>query len=144
MVPRAGRHLASRTARLGEPAEQAQTPAAARSRLRPPGPLQASQLRHLEQNPNARLCAVLCAEGANQQSVQINRGSARGYQELFASLAAAQTRLQSRWPGHQGRIFIRDWSGLSTADYATTVYLGTGSWWSGRILVEVTLGVGLC
>jgi hypothetical protein len=34
-------------------------------------------------------------------------GSARGYQELFASLAAGQTRLQSRWPGHRDRIFIR-------------------------------------
>jgi hypothetical protein len=33
-------------------------------------------------------------------------GSVRRYQELFASLAAAQTRLQSHWPGHQGRIFI--------------------------------------
>ena len=32
--------------------------------------------------------------------------SARGYQELFASLAAGQTRLQPRWPSHQGRIFI--------------------------------------
>ena len=35
-----------------------------------------------------------------------NGGSERGYQELFASLAARQIRLQSRWPGHQGRIFI--------------------------------------
>ena len=36
-----------------------------------------------------------------------NGGSARGYQELFASLACwlqGRPRLQSRWPGHQGRI----------------------------------------
>ena len=35
-----------------------------------------------------------------------NGGSARGYQELSASLAAGQTRLQSRRSGRQGRMFI--------------------------------------
>jgi hypothetical protein len=82
MVPaRAGRHLASRTARLGGPAEQAQTPG--RSPQPPPASraAAASQLRHLEQNRMipARLCAVLCAEGSNQQSVQIG-----GYLRLSA------------------------------------------------------------
>jgi hypothetical protein len=45
-----------------------------------------------------------------KQDRRHNGGSVRRYQELFASwlqpLAAAQTRLQYRWPGHQGRIFI--------------------------------------
>jgi hypothetical protein len=51
------------------------------------------------------LWPVVQVSESHRENVQIG-GSARGYQELFASLAAGQTRLQSRWPSHQGRIFI--------------------------------------
>jgi hypothetical protein len=51
------------------------------------------------------LWPVVQVSESHRENVQ-NGGSARGYQELSASLAAGQTRLRSRWPGHQGRIFI--------------------------------------
>ena len=65
MAPaRAGRIWPTEPHRLGEPAEQAQTPG--RSPQPPPASRAAAgeQTRHLEQNPNARLCALLCAEGS--------------------------------------------------------------------------------
>jgi hypothetical protein len=79
-----------------------------RQQLRSPGASSARQAPARRASPS---CDILHIRyGLRRPDHRIMKDAERRecapLSRAFASLAAAQTRLQSRWPGHQGRIFI--------------------------------------